>query len=396
MTNYSTDRVNYSAPAQLPSPLAYLDQGSFMGDPSLTVTLTDGTYTPRIYVSTTAGHSNSPSGQSGVYVYGTANGGQTWEGPIEVAVNGDANVYFDQSTMTTSWATNSNTAGMKFTAYVLYNLYDRNQGEIRIRRSRSPIFCFGRCHAVCPCVPSFDAEVTVATGNVASPQVAVDATGAVHVTYVRYALNVTTDPSTIEEAVSNVPADPSTENISFGSPMLVAYLCTVSGNHIYPSMPAFTVPRMRYDAVADKICMTWHGTDVPGGTITQVYFASRPVVNGSWPGSLIAPIFSVVGRDLFMPALDADESGNILLGWYDRRDSGSNLEYRPYAAYISTSGGIILGPTAISSISSVPSSYFIGDYHEIWRHNYHDGARWNDAWIAHPGFPGEVYVTDIR
>ena len=169
MTNYSTDRVNYSAPAQLPSPLAYLDQGSFMGDPSLTVTLTDGTYTPRIYVSTTAGHSNSPSGQSGVYVYGTANGGQTWEGPIEVAVNGDANVYFDQSTMTTSWATNSNTAGMKFTAYVLYNLYDRNQGEIRIRRSRSPIFCFGRCHAVCSCVTYFEAGAPCATETVPPP-----------------------------------------------------------------------------------------------------------------------------------------------------------------------------------------------------------------------------------
>lgn len=397
MTNYSTDRVNYSTPAELPRPVAYQDQGGFMGDPSISVTLTDGTYTPRVYVSAVAYHrSGSPSGQGGIYVYGTANGGQTWEGPVEVAVSADANRFFDQSAMTTSWATNSNTAGMKFIAYALYDTVNPLQGSIRIRRSRSPIFCFGRCHAVCPCVPTFDAEVTVTTGNVASPQVAVDASGAVHVTYVRYGATVN-DPSSIEEVISNVPLDPSTENISFGTPQRVAYFYEVSSDHINGNVHAISIPRMRYDAVADKICLTWHATDSPGGSIVQVYFAWKAINNGSWPGTFVAPIFSVAGRDLFMPALDADESGNVLLGWYDRRDSAANLEYRPYVGYISSTGGVILGPSSISSISSTPSFYFIGDYHEIWRHNYPDAARWNNVWIAHPGgFFGDVYVTDVR
>lgn len=66
-------------------------------------------------------------------------------------------------------------------------------------------------------------------------------------------------------------------------------------------------------------------------------------------------------------------------------------------ACVSSTGGLILGVSAISGISSNPTSYFIGDYHEIWRHNYPDGARWNDAWIAHTlGSNGDTYVTDVR
>jgi hypothetical protein len=397
MQNYSTDRANYSLPAQLPRPAAYTDQGAFMGDPSLSVTLTDGTFTPRIYVAAGAYHrADSPSGQNGIYIYGTGSGGQTWLGPAEVAVSGDANLLLDQPSITTSWATNTNTAGMKFTAYVLYNLNDRSQGAIRIRRSRSPIFCFySRCQAVCPCVPSFDAEVTVATGIVSSPQVAVDNNGAVHITYVRY-LGGPNGQSAIEEVVSDVPANPSTQNISFGAPQVVAYFYDVNGYTINAGVRATTIPRMRYDAAADRIIITWHATGSLGGTITQIYFTSRPV-NGSWPSPNLSPIFSVFGRDLFMPGLDADESGNVLLGWYDRRDSGTNTEYRPYVAYVSSTGGLILGVSAITGISSNPTSSFIGDYHEIWRHNYSDGARWNNAWIAHPaGSNGDTYVTDVK
>lgn len=396
MQNFSTDRINYSPPFQLPRPAAYLDQGSFMGDPALSVTLTDGTFTPRIYAVAAAYHrTNSPSGQSGIYIYGSGDGGQTWQGAVEVAVSGDGNLLLDQPTVTTSWATSTNTVGMKFTAYALYTLNDRNQGAIRIRRSRSPIFCFTRCHAVCPCVPSFDNEVTVTTGNVASPQVAVDNNGAVHVTYVRYFAGPN-GQSTIEEAVSDVPTDPSTTNISFGAPQVVANFYEVANDTINAGVRVITIPRMRYDAVADSIIITWHATGSLGGTITQVYFTSRPV-SGSWPSPNLSPIFSVFARDLFMPGLDADESGNVLLGWYDRRDSGTNTEYLPYVAYVSSTGGLILGASTISGISSNPTSYFVGDYHEIWRHNYPDGARWNDAWIARPiGSNGDTYVTDVR
>lgn len=153
---------------------------------------------------------------------------------------------------------------------------------------------------------------------------------------------------------------------------------------------------MRYDAAADRIIVTWHATGSLNGPITQVYFTSR-AVSGSWPSTNPAPVASFFGRDLFMPGLDADESGNVLLGWYDRRDSGTNTEYRPYVAYVTSTGTLSLGPSAISTISSNPTSYFIDDYREIWRHNYPDGARWSDAWIAHPvGSNGDTYVTDIR
>lgn len=151
-----------------------------------------------------------------------ASGGATGLGPAEAAVSGDATLLLDQPAVTTSWATSTNTSGFKFIAYVLYNNANRDLGSIRIRRSRSPIFCFtGRCHAVCPCVPTFGNEVTVATGNVASPQVAVDNNGAVHVTYVRYNSG-SNGQSGIEEAIANVPSVPSTQNISFGAPQIVA------------------------------------------------------------------------------------------------------------------------------------------------------------------------------
>ena len=107
-----------------------------------------------------------------------------------------------------------------------------------------------------------------------------------------------------------------------------------------------------------------------------------------------------------------DEQGNVLLGWYDRRDSNdpssTNVDYRPYVAYVTSAGSTILGPSAISNISSRVSTfdpgsgqwiynYFPGDYHEIWRHNYPDGARWNDVWIARVlNTNGDLYVTDVR
>ena len=80
-----------------------------------------------------------------------------------------------------------------------------------------------------------------------------------------------------------------------------------------------------------------------------------------------------------------------------------------YSGHISdTIGSTILGPSTISNISSRVSTfdpgsgqwiynYFPGDYHEIWRHNYPDGARWNDVWIARVlNTNGDLYVTDVR
>jgi hypothetical protein len=74
-------------------------------------------------------------------------------------------------------------------------------------------------------------------------------------------------------------------------------------------------------------------------------------------------------RDQFMPALDYDTNGNVIVSFYDRRDDSSNIKYHMYVSHISATGGS-LGPNLrVSTFQSDPTPYpnkFIGDYQDIW------------------------------
>ena len=413
--NFSTDGVTYSAPATFPRPVAYTDAGGFMGDPEVTSLMNSGTSMGHMYAVMSGYHRPGfASGQSGVYLYGSANGGQTWSGPVEVGTTGDGVRPYDQPVITSSWATGTNTANFRYIAWTVYDNANRNTGQIRFRRSRGPIFCFSRCHIVGPTTPAFDPEQTVANGNLASPQVAVDATGAVHLTYVRYFSQG--NAHTIEEIVSNVPADPS-QALAWSAPTVVATLWPVNtyspdpliNSTINGGIRAVSIPRMRFNPAANRIGIVWHATNFDGGLVTQIYYSSRPAgPGGTWQAPVL--IDAVAGRDLFMPALDSDQNGNVLLGWYDRRNDPNNIDYQYFVRYITSTGGATgLGSQQASAFSSRASiqqwngtqwvwvrdpNYFLGDYHAIWRWN----GRWNASWAGRPTatLVGDNYVSDVR
>jgi hypothetical protein len=100
-------------------------------------------------------------------------------------------------------------------------------------------------------------------------------------------------------------------------------------------------------------------------------------------------------KDQFMPALDFDSSGNLLVTYYDRQnDCTNNLLYDEYFTKIDSTGSQLVAPTIVSTFRSDPtdntfnagmaSEYrFIGDYQQIWG----DGGSpitWHSAWIGAP------------
>lgn len=311
-----------------------------MGDPRIAALLNSGTTMAHLYsVAAAYINHNQPYGQSGIYIYGSANGGQNWSGPAEVAVNLDGNVRLDQPVIAASWATSTNTTNFRYIAYTMYNIPDRANGSIRFRRSRGPIFCFGRCRIVGTPTPAFDAEQTPIVGNVASPQIAVDNTGAVHIVYVRYNAGQN-GAHTIEEIVSDVPLDP-TAALAWSGPRVVAQFFEVASDTVNGGIRAVTIPHARFNPAANRLCVTWHAATALLGATTQVYYASRAIGSPNFEGG--TAIDPVAGRDQFMPALDSDATGNVLLAWYDRRNDGTNRDYEHFVRYITATGGTITG-----------------------------------------------------
>jgi len=391
---WSTDGVNFTAPTQFPLPTGFTDPFAFTGDPSATAALGDGSATPRLYFAQAGYHTTDPgsSGQSGIFVFASASGGQSWAGPVQAANSNDGNLMLDQPNITVSWSTTpppgyASTNGFVYTAYNLFHLPDvnRSDGNIFIRRSRAGIMCIGRCRAVCPCTPSFDDQVLVVHGNVATPQVVVDNAGAVHVFYLNYG-NVSNGRYAVEERVAPPVVDPSTQNIAFTiGPRVIGWETEMPNYQVANgTVRGINNLRARHSPQTDRIEVTWTSAlNVSGAWFSQVYLNSGDA-NGNWSYTQGQILDYNPFRDQFQPGLDFDAAGNLLVTWFDTRFSPSNTQWRQVVRYITPTGALVnagIGTTDIAHFDSqAPTNGFIGDYHEVWRWN----GVWNDPWIGWP------------
>ncbi len=407
---WSTDGVNFSSPpSQFALPTGFTDSFAFTGDPTIGVAMGDGTALPREYFAQAGYHTTDPgsSGQSGIFIYASSNGGRGWAGPVQAANSNDGNILLDQPNVAVSWSTTPPsgypaTNGIVYTAYTQFNLNNRPDTYIRIRRSRGGVMCIGRCEVVCPygCLPSFDAEVDVVHGNVATPQTVVDNSGAVHVFYLNYG-NVSNGRFAIEERVAPPVADLSTQNIAFTiGPRVIGWETEMPGYQAANgTVRSINTIRARHSPQTDRIEVVWSSAVNFSGTYYSQIYLNSGDSNGNWTYSEGTQLDYSPFRDQFQAGLDFDASGNLLVSWFDTRFSPSNVQWRQVVRYITPSGGLVnstIGTTDVGHFDSqAPSGGFIGDYHDVWRWN----GVWNNPWIGEPttgNFVSDLYFTWIR
>jgi hypothetical protein len=182
----------------------------------------------------------------------------------------------------------------------------------------------------------------------------------------------------------------------------------VTGGNLIPVSPsvvlngglrAASIPMARYNGPAHRICVVYYGylgtglqidyTFKPGCTTCNFYGWAQPI-----------RVSDSTTNDRFLPAIDFNITGNLVVPSYDRRDDGSNLQYAQYFAYITADGMPLQANVRVSAFLSNPngagpSPLRIGDYQDAWDDTYPDGESVTSAWIGiNPG-PGEDYLSRI-
>ncbi len=172
-----------------------------------------------------------------------------------------------------------------------------------------------------------------------------------------------------------------------------------------------SLPIARFNWPARRISVVWHECNVARSTKqfcrgqergeslhTDIYYATLGIDGGS---DKVRVNDDGGDADQFLPALDFDSAGNVLVTFLDRRDDPDNLAYRLYRAWIDADGSALAPNRAVAPFSSTPARGaplpgFLGDYHETWMTPVNGVATWFSAWIGEGGDGPDVFVSAIR
>lgn len=171
--------------------------------------------------------------------------------------------------------------------------------------------------------------------------------------------------------------------------------------------PSF--PMARFNWVANKISVVWHEWEQgslpncnslpPGsaGCNTDIYYTARSS-SGTWQNKV--RINDNQQGDQFLPALDFDRSGNLVVTFYDRRDDGNNILYHEYMARIDSSGNPLQSNTRVSASQTDPRYYtqypcFIGDYQDIWEQTISNTDKFFSSRVGITNAVGDIYISEI-
>jgi hypothetical protein len=265
---------------QLPLPVGY----SYSGDPLLAENAnTYGVSPGRIYASGIIFNGDVTETPNAIALWRSDNGGVTWTQPAIVASNSSRSYFLDKPALGVSW--HSGSSGYVYVAYIKYPI-----NQLFVARSTDGGLTFG-------------APVAVETGNIQGPQVVISpSSGYVYAIWVDYSLN----------------AIRLSRSADFGqtwsTPETGAMGNMTSGN-INGDVRAPTLPMARFNSVANKICIAWHELESAGSTRTDVYYTTKSPAG--WQTKV--RINNIQTNDQFMPALDYDLTGNLIVTFYDRR-----------------------------------------------------------------------------
>ncbi len=167
-----------------------------------------------------------------------------------------------------------------------------------------------------------------------------------------------------------------------------------------------SLPIARFNWAAGRISVVWHECSkkpnpdcIGNGFQADAYYASL----GSGGGTNKVRINDDFGlNDQFMPALDFNGSGDVLVTFYDRRDDPNNVDYRLYSASLNASGIPYSPNQVVSLFSSTPIPFltgklpFLGDYHETWMSQINGVDTWYSSWIGEENNHSDVFLSAIH
>lgn len=367
----TTDLSTYTRGA-IPMPAGY----QYSADPLFSKNAYSSGVAPgRVYLTGFVYNGSNPP--SGIAVWRTDSGGVSWSQATLVAVDNTANYVLDKPAITVSWY--SGTRGHVYVAYIRSNRYDSMDKQLFVARSTDGGITFGM-------------PVLVATGRINGSQVLVNGNNG-HV----YVLWTDFEAKQIKMATST------NNGQNWSSPETVATGNMLDNNSfINGPIRVGSLSMARFNWVANKICVVWNEFEAPGSQRTDIYYTAKSLSSGTWQSKV--RVNDNQTNDQFMPALDFDTTGNLVVTFYDRRDDPANFLYHVYMARINSSGGNLQSNTQISTFQSDARKYssgsylrFIGDYQDVWNQQLAVGGEYYfPVWIGIPSTNiGDVYLSGI-
>lgn len=381
--SYSTNSGAFSTPVQLPLPTGY----TLSADPLMAVNPYGSGIAPRrIYCVGVLANAAGSGAASAIGVWRSSDGGQTWAGPTIVASQAGGGYYTDKPAIAVSW--HSGTLGYVYVTYV--NIDETN---VPTSLDSNSIWVYRSTDGGL----TFPTSTVITYDDVQGPQVVVNPTGGtVHCMW----LNV--NQNDLRSALST------NYGVSFGSHEIAAaggnLLTRDSGIMINGNVRAWSLPMARYNWAAGRVIMAYHGRN---GTSTEVYYVYRPCSSSCNTSGWENPrqINDVSTNDQFIPGIDFNAAGNVVVTFYDRRNDTANVNYDQYFAYMNSSGVPIHGNVRISTFITDPRLYtattgaarFIGDYQDVWDWTYNSGENAASAWIGivPTSGPGNGYISRV-
>lgn len=389
--------TKYDADGANPRNLSYSSLGStqYLALPSASYTYTGDPVVAWYFGSTSrpvyaAGISSTPSrAPNGIFVWKTTSLGQSWSAATPVVTSDTASVFYDKPSIAVS---NSGvTAGYLYVAYTEYD-QPTNRYQIWVARSTNGGATFDQHY-----VPT-DSGGVCACGFVSMSSVIVDpSNGTVYVSWADYTRNQVR----LAHSATNGDLSAPWTMITNGPTgrFIASTTDTLNGG-----LRALTIPVARFDAAAHEVVFTWHARE-QATQYTDIFFDAYNVNTGSW---LAQPVTvnnengdCLNHTDQFMPALDYDGSGNVLISYYSRQNNCGDTVYDEYFSLLSPSGSRIQGPTLASSFQSDAGlNGFIGDYQDVNGDSILGSyyTTFYSAWIGNPppNTYQDVLVTRIQ
>jgi hypothetical protein len=365
----TTSDFNTWTSAQLPLPAAYVQSGDPLMDGNI---YTSGIAPLRMYTVGIMFQASSFQIPNAIGLWRSDNGGLSWSSPATVdSETANSRYFLDKPDVAVSWYSSSR--GQVYAAYMKLDAQSVNNSQLLVRRSTDGGVTFG-------------AASVVATGRIEAPQIVVSShTGNVFVVWVDFNLNAIRMSWATSAASSwSAPQTGATGNM------------TPLGTYLNNNVRAGTVPMARFNWVDDSVAVVWHEFDSPTSANTDIYYTAYTA--SGWLAK--KRVNAIQTRDQFMPSIDFDNTGNLMVMYYDRHSDSINQFYQESWTQIDPAGNRLGSGTAYSSFSN-PNMYgnkFIGDYQDIWWWGFADqwGNRFNGAWISQIPQPGRYDLGDLR
>ncbi len=367
----TTDFSSFSS-AQLPLPWGY----TWSVDPLLDENwYTNGIAPKRIYLTgLLIDYVPSYTRKSAIALWHSDNGGISWSWPTIVAEGTNTSGNVDKPDVAISW--HSGSRGYVYVAYVILN---GSNSELWIKRSTDGGLTFPVARLV---------EVRYINGAqvVVSPY-----SGNVYVIWTDFEINAIQMSTSYNYGLTwTVPETPASGNM------------LKPADYINGPMKAGSIPMARFNWVANKVSIVWHECATTFSSYcpdTDVYYMAKSP--SGWQPKVT--VNDVTTGDQFMPALDFDSTGNMIVTFYDRRDDWQNIGYHLYSARINSGGNRLEPNIRVSTFQSDPrkypytvdGKYFIGDYQDVWSQDFGGVEYYLPSWVGIPD-DGDIWISAIQ